>query len=712
MVFYKSINTAIHNKYNMSSQKITIIVEKPSVAQQFAKIFDNIKPQKSGAVTYYKAKQDNEEILIFPAAGHLYTLTANGNKTFPQFNVRWAPLSEVSKGAEFSEKFLKTIIKYGGNADIYINACDYDIEGSVIGNNILIQGLGAAPMNIKRMKYSTLTKGELTKAFQNLENFDRKMTESGVVRHIVDWYYGINVSRSLMDALAEQRKADPKTMYTTLSAGRVQTPALAILVKREKEIIAFIPQFYWQVKLLLDGFSLFFMYEEDKIWDKAEAKKIIDACKGKFATIASIEKKEKDLLSPTPFNLTDLQMEAYGVFGFVPSQTQQIAQELYIATYISYPRTSSQKLPATLGLRNVIQQIALQNEYNSLCAKLLAMPDLKPNEGKKEDLAHPAIYPTGEFPKSLTTDQKKLYDLIVKRFLATFGEPAIRESTKIVAQIEDYKFLLTLLRTKKQGWLELYMPYSNLKEDTQVVSVEKGELVTVKDINLEEKQTEPPKRYSQASFVKELEKKGLGTKATRAEIVRTLYNRKYIENTSQIGVTKLGIVVEKVLEEYIPTLIDENMTADLQQKLEDIQINKISDAEVLEASKVHITNAIRDFSLHKLDIGKELKSQLYEARQEATNFGKCKCSGDLVLKRSRFGQFVGCSNYPNCKQTSSLPKSALIQKTEKLCEKCGFPAVTVVRKGKRPFTMCLNSECETRVAFREKYKEYKNTKRK
>lgn len=695
------------------SKKITVIVEKPSVAHKFAQIFDNIKSQKVGAVTYYIAKEGDKDIYIFPAAGHLYTLTADGNKKdYPQFDVHWDPLFEVNKSADFSKKYLDTIKKYGGNADEYINACDYDVEGSVIGTNILTLGLGAAPMNIKRMKYSTLTKDELKKAFKNLEDFDRKMTESGIVRHIVDWYFGINVSRALMDALAEQRKKDKKTMFTTLSAGRVQTPTLSILVKREKEIAEFVPQPYWQIKLTLDGFSSPFMYEKSKIEDKAEAEKIVNSCKDKFATIANIKTTETHLKPPTPFNLTDLQMEAHRVFGFTPSTTQQIAQELYTAAYISYPRTSSQKLPVSLGLRNIIKKIAHQKEYSPLCSKLLSKSDLKPNEGKKEDLAHPAIYPTGEIPKNLTINQRKLYDLIVKRFLATFGEPAIRESTKITAQIEKYKFLLTFHRTKKQGWIELYLPYSNLKEDKQERLVKQGELIAVKDINLEEKQTEPPKRYSQASLVKELEKRGLGTKATRAQIVKTLYERGYVENASQIHVTKLGMAVEKILEKYVPLLIDEKMTADLQQKMEDIQINKITDAEVLEEAKQEVIEAIRDFSLHKSEIGKELKNQLYEARKEATVFGKCKCGSDLVLKHSRYGYFIGCTNYPSCKRTISLPKGALIQKTDKVCEKCGSPMVLVIRKGKRPYNICLNPECETHQAARERYEKYKKEQEK
>ncbi|PKM92319.1 MAG: hypothetical protein CVU81_01125 [Euryarchaeota archaeon HGW-Euryarchaeota-1] len=297
--------------------------------------------------------------------------------------------------------------------------------------------------------------------------------------------------------------------------------------------------------------------------------------------------------------------------------------------------------------------------------------------------------------------------MIVKRFLSTFGKPAIRESAKAVAQIENYKFSLTLYYTKKQGWLELYEPYSNIKEDKEHITFENGELVVVREAILEEKQTEPPKRYSQASLVKELEKKGLGTKATRAEIVKTLYSRKYVENPSQIHATKLGIAVEKVLEAHIPMLIDEAMTAELQQKLEDIQLDKISDAELLEAAKLYIAKAIREFSLHKSEVGKELKDQLYEARQEATTFGKCKCGGDLVLKQSKFGQFVGCSKYPECKHTSSLPQHALIQKSDKLCEKCGSPVVNVIQKGKRPFTRCLNFDCETRVQLRAKYEEYK-----
>ena len=261
------------------------------------------------------------------------------------------------------------------------------------------------------------------------------MINAGLARHILDWYYGINTSKAMTDSL---KKASGR--YVTLSAGRVQTPTLKFLLEREKEICQFVSEPYWIlfIEFKKDGITVKASYQKE-FFDESEALSIFKDIKNKSALVKEISKKEKRINPPHPFDLGTLQKESYKNFGFLPKRTQDIAQSLYEAGLISYPRTSSQKYPPSLNLRGIMEKLKNIENYSSDCAELLKTP-LKPTEGKKDDPAHPAIHPTGEIPKKLTEDQAKLYDLVVRRFLAVFAKPYVYESISVEIDVNGHSF--------------------------------------------------------------------------------------------------------------------------------------------------------------------------------------------------------------------------------------------------------------------------------
>ncbi|MEM5872524.1 MAG: DNA topoisomerase I [Candidatus Aenigmatarchaeota archaeon] len=582
---------------------------------------------------------------------------------------------------------------------------------------------------------STLTKPDLIKAYEESSNhLDWPNIISGETRHWLDWIWGINASRALTLAV---KKYSPR--FSILSAGRVQGPVLSILAQRELEIKKFKPKPFWQLQLILliNGQEVIAIYEKEKFWEKNEAEKIYNSCKNKVAIVQDVVKKKYKQAPPVPFNITSLQTEAYRFFGFSPQQTLNIAQNLYTNAVISYPRTSSQKLPPQVGYREILEALSKIKKYESLCKTLLALPELKPIEGKLTDPAHESIHPTVEPPKDikeLTNQEQKIYDLICRRFFAVFAKEAIRESMQVLINVNGFKFLTTGRRTLEKGWMEFYGPYAKFDEII-FPELNKGDKLNVKKLELLSKKTEPPARYSQASIIKLMEQKNLGTRATRAAILQTLYDRGYILDKS-IRVTSLGLELAKVLKNYVPDFVDEKLTREFEKDLEEVFEGKTKKEKVIEKAKKAVTLICKEFKENEDKIGKELGKAIMETQEDKNTLGVCnKCGGNLKVLFSIFTKkyFVGCTGYNKCKVCGfsksackckcpicgqpkgkckcswkdkkwtplceigyPLPANATFQRTEKICEKCGTPIIRVLRKGKRPFNMCLDPNCETK----------------
>ncbi|MAG79280.1 DNA topoisomerase I, partial [Candidatus Pacearchaeota archaeon] len=616
-----------------------IITEKPQAALKIASALGNSTKRDFHKIPYYELNRDGKDIIVACAVGHLFTLNQNATgSSVPIFDISWAPNFIVRK-KDFTKRYYDTLLKLAKNAKSLTVATDYDIEGEVIGLNVIRFICNQKDAN--RMKFSTLTTDELNKAYDNkFPNLSWGQAIAGETRHYLDWFYGINLSRALMNAIKTTGK------FRIMSIGRVQGPTLNLIVEKEREIQSFDSKPYWQVFIKVkNSHTLELKYNKD-IFDKLELEKFKDLV-GRDVQ-AEIKKTEQILPPNPPFNLTTLQTEAYKFHGITPSRTLQIAQSLYLSGLISYPRTSSQKLPNSINYKEILKKLAKKYNVENLITKK------NPIEGTKTDPAHPSIYPTGN-NSVLSADEEKIYNLIVKRFLSLFCDSAIIHNKTIRVVVDKLIFSTRGSEIAKKAWLEIYP--TKLKEN-EIPDLEGP----VKIINLrtEEKETQPPKRYSPASIVSELEKRNLGTKATRATILETLYDRGYIKEKS-IEATPLGISLIDTLKKHSPIIIDEELTRRFEKEMEEIQESKKDfkqkEDKVIDKAKNTIIKIAKDFEKNEKKIGKELlvaNLQLQEQQKEENKLDicpVCKKGHLLIINMRNKSNFIGCTNYPKCKNT-------------------------------------------------------------
>jgi DNA topoisomerase-1 len=255
------------------------------------------------------------------------------------------------------------------------------------------------------------------------------------------------------------------------------------------------------------------------------------------------------------------------------------------------------------------------------------------------------------------------------------------------------------LRTIERGWMDFYKPYY-MPDDIFLPNIKKGDILNVKSLEILNKKTSPHPRYSQASIIKEMEKRGLGTRATRSAILQTLYDRDYITGRS-IHVSELGIKISDVIKKYVPDFADEKLTKRFEKDLEKIVEGKGEKEKILKRAKKAIIKVSKEFKQNENNIGKELEEAIVKTQDEKSILGKCSsCGKDLkiIFSPKTRKYFVGCAGYKEgCKTIFPLPQKAMIQKTGRTCEKCKTPIIKVIRRGRRPFSMCLDPKCETKA---------------
>jgi DNA topoisomerase I len=609
-----------------------IITEKPSAAKRIADALadDKVEVKKEGQVSIFNLNHGGNSITVVSAVGHLFTV-AEKVKSFkyPSYDIDWAPSYEKNKNADYTKKYANVIKKEAKKADSFVVACDFDIEGEVIGLNV-IRYL-CKQKDAMRMKFSTLTKPDIIESYDTMSpTIEWGQAKAGETRHFLDWMYGINLSRALTLAVRKNK------IYKVMSSGRVQGPALKILADREKEIRAFIPEPYWQVQLLSSKPKLEAWHKEDKIFDQKRADEIIVKTKNQNGEIKDITKKETKQMPPFPFDLTTLQTEGYRNFGYTPKRTLEHAQELYSSGFISYPRTSSQQLTPKIGFKKIIQELMKQSQYGPL-GNQLVNKSLKPNNGKKTDPAHPAIYPTGLAPKKVSQYALKIYDLIVKRFFATFSTPATRETLTVKIDVNTEPFVARGTITTVKGWHVFYEPYVKLKEE-ELPAVKLNETVIVKEINKLDKETQPPRRYTQASIIKELEKRGLGTKATRAQIVQNLIDRDYVEGKT-LTVNEIGIRIIETLDKYCPEIVSESLTRSFEDDMELIREEKKGQEKTLDNAKLKLNDILEVFKKNEMELGKSLAESYKDSNKRELGVDP-KTKKLIFAKKGRYGPYV------------------------------------------------------------------------
>jgi DNA topoisomerase I len=669
---------------------VLIITEKPQAAAKIADALSEGESKKlkgSKGIGYYELKRNNQKIVVACAVGHLFSVSQTKKGTdYPIFDIGWFPNFEVNK-KDFTKKYYQTIKSLVKDASEIVVATDFDTEGEVIGYNIV--RFIAEREDAKRMKFSSLTADELQKSYDNsLPTIEWGQAIAGETRHFLDWMYGINLSRALMNSIKKVGK------FKIMSIGRVQGPALNLIVEKEHQILGFKSTPYWQVFITInDGKNKIELKYNKDITKKQELDKF-NELNGKTAN--AITKKTKETVHPpAPFDLTTLQLETYKFHGINPSVTLQAAQSLYLGGLISYPRTSSQKIPEAMEPKKILEKLSKHFKETFYSTRE------KPVEGSKSDPAHPAIIPTGIHQKLEGYDEK-IYNLIVKRFISCFCDSAELENKKVELKIDNLLFNERGMEILKKGWMNVYpvkMTEKEVKDFNGVVTIEK--------VRFEEKVTKPPKRYSPASIISELEKRNLGTKATRANIIETLYKRFYIQDKS-IKATELGIRLIDSLRKYSPVIIDEKLTREIEKDMDQMRESKKDlnkkQTKTIEKAKGALIEISKDFKENEEKIGLELtkaNEALWNQQKEDNKLGitcpLCK-EGELTIKFTpRFNSyFVACTNYPNCKKTYSLPSRSLIKKIDKKCDACNWPMLISIRKGKRPWNFCFNPECPNR----------------
>ena len=668
-----------------------IISEKPNAAKRIADALadGSAKKESDNGVPFYTLTHNGQEIIVGCAVGHLYGLKTK-EKGFPIFNIEWVPSAELSKGSAFTKKYVATLKRLAKRCKTFTVATDFDIEGEVIGLNVVRHI--CKQKDAHRMKFSTLTKDELIEAYEKKEkHLDWGQANAGETRHKLDWYYGINISRALTRSISRAG------MFKLLSTGRVQGPALRLLADREQSIKDFKPEPYWELELKgkLEKGEIVASHKSGKFTEEKKVLDILDKTKGEKAEISDIKSRSQKVQPPHPFDLTSLQIEAHGKVGLTPKKTLAFAQELYVAGFISYPRTSSQQYPESIKYKKILKDVARNPLFKESAEQVLAMKSIKPNNGKKTDAAHPAIYPTGIVPKTLDPKARKLYHLIVRRFLATFGEHAVRETVTYTIDCAEEQFITKGTVTKEKGWMELYGEFVKAKNE-ELPQTTKGEVVKNKKVKKLDKETQPPKRFTESSIIKELEKQGLGTKATRAAIVDTLFNRNYVEG-KKLTVTDLGMQVVDILEKYCPKITDQEMTRNFEEDMEKIREDKIKPETVLSRAQKVITEIIEDFEKKEAKVGEGLKETFTETRDKLETLGKCpNCKEGLIrLRKGKYGAFAACSAYPDCKTTYGLPNNVMIKpvETENMCKTCKAPVALVIRAKTQPREKCINPKC-------------------
>jgi DNA topoisomerase-1 len=608
-----------------------VVAEKPKAAEKIALALGKPVKCRYQGIPYWVLWKNGERIIIVPSAGHLFG-PHTSMRGFPVYSFEWKPLYEFDKNAKYTYKFYRLMEWILPRASLYINACDYDIEGSVIGYTI-IEWFGDI-RRYKRMKFSSLSPVELRRAFYKLEEPDTLLVEAGKARNEIDWLWGINVSRALMHAV---RNATGQRII--LSAGRVQSPTIVEAARRWEEINLAVPLPVFTITILLEHEGIEFpAYPHE--WRPTtilEARSLVQWLRKERYLTVKYSRAQKTTVRPPPaFNLGDLQKEAARLYKFSPMKTQSIAEDLYLEALISYPRTNSQKLPPTIDYGDIIRKLTYNPQLGGVAKRLLMETGgvLKPVQGAKDDPAHPAIHPTGELPKKpLDRDHWLIYDLIVRRFLAAFAKQAV--VNRISIMLEDSKGRLYSAKgivIEREGWY-YYYPYLKPGE-TEVPIVREGSKVWIQNASYKKTWQRNTPSLSKTSLLAWMENVKIGTEATRARIIETLFKRKYLESRGgKTVVTDLGMMVATIIKELFPALAEPKLTRELEEKLELIRAGKETRKNVVKTTITVLDKLLEEYRQKLPRVGEKLAISIGLKEPKA----KCPICGRESDPRSPYG---------------------------------------------------------------------------
>ena len=647
--------------HSRSSAGWLIITEKHNTAKRIASIlFKDVRKEMKYGVKYYYSPSNNAYVIGLK--GHVVKLD------FPKEYNDWkkVPLKELLRAEivkEVKEKgivrLLKELAKKVSRVTV---ATDYDREGELIGVEALEIVKSVNPdVSVDRAKYSAITPADIKRAFENTVSVNVNLAKSAEARQKIDLIWGAALTRLISVSSGRLGK-------NFLSVGRVQSPTLRLIVEREREIENFKPTPYWEIYAEFCNSSCFTAKHVKRFEDRSEAEKAFNSV-GSTGVVKSFTRKEKIESKPSPFNTTEFLREASRFMS--PSKAMSLAEELYMEGYISYPRTDNTVYPPTLNLSSIVSMF-VNSEFDRE-ARIVLAGKMKPSKGKKKSEDHPPIHPTAVADrKKLGKDEWIIYELVVRRFLATLADEAVWDWRKVEIDCNGQMFKATGKTLIKAGWRSIYV-YSKA-EEVELPLLKVGQTLIVKEKRLEEKETKPPARYGTGNLIKIMEKLGLGTKSTRHEILSKLYSRKYVYG-NPVRPTQTAFAVIDALKKSAETITLPDMTAELEEEMYAIAEGKKREEEVVNKSISILDGILSKILLEKLS--KDLKPVIKLDKV----VGKCpNCGNELVIKKSKNGRFIGCSGYPDCRFTLPLPKKGTVYITGQVCEKHGINKIKIRTK--------------------------------
>lgn len=654
-----------------------IIAEKNIAANRIAQILsgkDKVSAKKEGGVNVYTFG-DQTSIGL---RGHVVEVD------FVEGYTNWRsqerpPRSLIDAGTikrPTEPAIVKLVQKIAKKANRVTIATDFDTEGELIGKEAyeLVRAVNQK-VPVDRARFSAITKEEIDRAFSNPTDIDFDLAAAGEARQVVDLIWGASLTRFI--SLAAKRGG-----ANILSVGRVQSPTLAMIVDREKEIDSFIPEPYWEISLTTskDGQPIEARHAEGRFTDVQLAQAAYAGTKDPLLVTEVKEGKRVDR-APTPFDTTQLIVAAARI-GYSAANTMRVAEELYMNGFISYPRTDNTIYPPSLNLESILTTLE-KSKFASDVAWVRKNKRKKPTEGKKSSTDHPPIHPSGVATPEQLGENWKLYELVVRRFLATLSPDAEWATMRIGLDASGQSYIATGSRLTEPGWRTVY-PYSEAK-DSLLPIVKTGEKLKIEDLNLEEKQTQPPPRFSQSKLIQVMEELGLGTKSTRHEVIQKLISRKYIEGTP-LRPTLVGKAVVESLETHASTITKPDMTQKLEQAMEAIKTKNQSRDRVVDDSRKMLHEVFDELEPNEAVIGQEIMGQT----DEELTIGPCPaCGKDLRIRRKGGSQFIGCNGYPDCTCNISLPGTmwGSAVRTKNVCDIHQLFHVSLISKGARPWEM-------------------------
>ncbi len=662
-----------------------IIAEKNLAARRIAAILSGgkVRTVRRGRVAVYEFTKDGETYAVVGLRGHVVELD------YPEEMNSWdsVDLEELVRAQpvrRVTERGIVRVIKsLAERAQRVIIATDYDREGELIGAEAAEIIRSVRPdVEIRRARFSAITPWDLKAALQNLTEIDENLARAAEARQRIDLSWGAGLTRFVSRSTGRRGK-------DFLSVGRVQSPTLALIVEREKEILSFVPEKIYTVKADLEKGDTSFAaaHVSSPFRDRNDAERVREkASSSSWATVVTFSSNTNPLRPPAPLNTTEFLREANRL-GIPPARAMAVAEELYMSGYISYPRTDNTVYPRGMDIKGILNRLRDTPLWRAV-EYTMSHRRRVPTRGRREESDHPPIHPVMPAKEGeLKGDAWRIYEFVVRRFLATLTRDAVLEKKEAKLDIGGEAFVSRGMRVAEPGWLSIYPYYTPQEEGIPDLKV--GERIRVIEVHLTEDETKPPRRYTQGDLIKAMEDLNLGTKSTRHEIIQKLITRGYAYG-NPLRPTKLGVALVEALQENDVSVVRPDMTARLEEDMARIARGDIPMEEVVRESTDMLSEIIKDLRLKEEDIARFIKKALREERV----VGKCpRCGSELLVIRSKRGKFVGCSNYPECRFAFSLPSTGSIQRSERKCPVCGSDMVVLRVRGRKQ-TRCIDPECE------------------